>query len=86
MTGQYTRATDNKALNAQEKTDGRTVLASTPIRISMNMTGKCNIRCIYCHLTFANYYTKSELDLEQFKSLDPFLKRLSHLEKWQKRY
>ena len=48
---------ENRALNAQEKHEGRVVVVSRPLRVSMNMTGKCNIRCIYCHLTFADYFT-----------------------------
>ena len=45
----------------------------------MIMTVKCNIRCIYCHLTFADYYTKDELSLNVFKKLSPYLENLSHL-------
>lgn len=45
----------------------------------MNPTGKCNIRCIYCHLTYAEYYTKNEMTPETFLKLEPFLKTLSWL-------
>jgi len=54
-------------------------VVSRPIRVSMNMTGKCNIRCIYCHLTFADYFTKDELEEKTFKQLTPFFPTLSHL-------
>lgn len=70
---------ENKALNRVEKTAGKLVLQSRPVRISMNMTGKCNIRCIYCHLTYADYFTKAELTTEQFARLDDFLPSLAHL-------
>ena len=69
----------NKELNTREKHEGRVVVASRPIRISMNMTGKCNIRCIYCHLTFADYYSDDELERETFSRLNAFFPTLSHL-------
>ena len=70
---------ENRALNKQEQEEGRVVVLSRPIRVSMNMTGKCNIRCIYCHLTFADYFTKDELEERTFKQLAPFFPTLSHL-------
>ena len=70
---------ENKKLNNDEKMAGKVSLSSFPVRISMNLTGKCNIRCIYCHLTFSDYYTKDELGLDTFKNLTPFLDHLSHL-------
>ena len=69
----------NKTLNLSEKLSNKIHLSSSPIRVSMNMTGKCNIRCIYCHLTFADYYSKDELGIKEFKKLEPYLKKLSHL-------
>lgn len=69
----------NKQLNIVEKNASETVLSSTPVRISMNLTGKCNIRCIFCHLALADYYSNDELSLDLFKKLDPFLTRASHL-------
>ncbi|MFZ5774277.1 MAG: radical SAM/SPASM domain-containing protein [Thermodesulfobacteriota bacterium] len=45
----------------------------------MNMTGRCNIRCIYCHLTYSEYYSNSEMSLATFKKLRPFFDTLSHL-------
>lgn len=69
----------NKKLNTEEKINGKTVLQSSPIRISMNMTGKCNIRCVYCHLTFADYYSKDELDVYTFSKVSKILPELSHL-------
>jgi radical SAM protein with 4Fe4S-binding SPASM domain len=70
---------ENRALNIQEKTRGDIRLVSRPIRVSMNMTGKCNIRCIYCHLTFADYFTKDELERKTFEALSGFFPTLSHL-------
>ena len=75
----YAGERKNKILNQEEKTRSERYLTSSPIRISMNMTGKCNIRCIYCHLIFADYFTKQELSLNVFKKLRSFLKRVSHL-------
>lgn len=73
-------AEKNKQLNTKEKIEKKEVLHSFPIRISMNMTGKCNIRCIYCHLTYNDYYLgNQEMDLSTFKKLTPFLKHVSHL-------
>ena len=70
---------ENKALNHREKKDKKLILDSSPVRISMNMTGKCNIRCVYCHLTYAKYFTKDELDVDSIEKLDDFLPNLSHL-------
>jgi len=69
----------NKLLNDEEKKVGLSTLKSNPIRISMNLTGNCNIRCTYCHLSFANYYSKNEIYLQQFKKLEPFLNTTKHL-------
>ncbi|MCK5110911.1 MAG: radical SAM protein [Arcobacteraceae bacterium] len=69
----------NKLLNDQEKKEGLSRLKSNPIRISMNLTGNCNIRCTYCHLNFANYYSKYEIDLNQFMKLETFLKSVKHI-------
>lgn len=70
---------NNKLLNDDEKKAGVLILKSNPIRISMNLTGNCNIRCTYCHLNFANYYSKSEIDLQQFQKLELFLNTAKHL-------
>lgn len=72
-------AAENRTLNAREKQEGRVVVLSRPLRVSMNMTGKCNIRCIYCHLTFADYFTKDELEQQTFNQLSSFFPTLSHL-------
>ncbi len=71
--------TKNWELNVKEKKQSTENLKSTPIRISMNLTGNCNIRCTYCHLSFAKYYTKKEMDLDKFRKLEPFLKQAKHL-------
>src|SRR5262249_40171816 len=73
------RSAENYALNTREKEEGRPHIVSRPIRISMNMTGKCNIRCIYCHLSFADYFTKDELERQTFERLSTFFPTLSHL-------
>lgn len=72
-------ASENKELNRIEKQAKKAILESSPVRISMNMTGKCNIRCVYCHLTYAKYFTKDELDTDDIGKLDEFLPNLSHL-------
>jgi len=69
----------NKLHNKKEKNESRVILSSKPVRISMNLTGKCNIRCVFCHLALADYYSEDEMSLELFKNLDPFLKTASHL-------
>src|SRR5262249_40083567 len=72
-------AAENRTLNAREKQEGRVVVLSRPLRVSMNMTGKCNIRCIYSHLPFADYFTKDELEQQTFNQLSSFFPTLSHL-------
>lgn len=70
---------ENKQLNHLEREAGALVLRSRPVRISMNLTGRCNIRCIYCHLTYADYFTKAEFTPELFARLAPVLPTLAHL-------
>ena len=70
---------ENATLNEWEGEQRKLVLRSTPIRISMNLTGGCNIRCIYCHLTYAKYYSDEEFDLELLKKIENFLPALSYL-------
>jgi len=70
---------ENKALNNREKRERKLVLESSPVRISMNMTGKCNIRCVYCHLTYADYYSEAEFGLDTLDKIRDFLPSLSNL-------
>ena len=69
----------NKTLNLKESLKGLKVIKSSPVRISLNLTGKCNIRCIYCHLTYADYFSKDEFSIEDFKKIDWALTKTSHL-------
>ena len=72
-------AEKNKTLNLKESLEGLEVIKSNPVRISLNLTGKCNIRCIYCHLTYADYFSKDEFSIEDFEKIDWALKKTSHL-------
>lgn len=74
-------ARKNAELNKKEKLLGKTILESTPTRISLNMTGRCNSKCSYCALSLpkSQYYTSEEMSLEIFKCLKPFLPAVSSL-------
>ncbi len=69
----------NKELNLKESLANKVFLESRPVRISLNMSGKCNIRCIYCHLTYADYFSKNELSPQEFEKMNWALEKLSHL-------
>ncbi len=69
----------NKALNLKESLKNLEVLKSRPVRISLNLTGKCNIRCIYCHLTYADYFSENEFSTTDFNKIDWALRKTSHL-------
>ena len=66
----------NKTLNLQESLKGLEVIKSKPVRISLNMTGKCNIRCIYCHLTYADYFSKDEKGITYIEQMIKFGNRI----------
>ncbi|MAE04753.1 MAG: hypothetical protein CMH76_00295 [Nitrospinae bacterium] len=70
---------ENLALNQREWREGKTTLESNPVRVSMNMTGNCNIRCVYCHLTYADYYSGEEFGLDLLDRVKGFLPTLSYL-------
>ena len=46
-------AEKNKTLNLKESLEGLEVIKSNPVRISLNLTGKCNIRCIFLKMNLA---------------------------------
>ena len=71
----------NYKLNNKEKLSGKTILKSMPVRISVNLTGRCNNKCSYCNLSIpgVEYYTKEEMSFDTFSLLTPFLPTLSYL-------
>jgi len=70
---------DNFLLNKKEKLLGEVSLKSKPIRISLNLTGRCNAKCIFCNLKVSKYYTEEEMTLETFTLIKPFLNSVKHL-------
>ena len=79
MTNKELVSEQNKALNLKESLKCLEVIKSNPVRISLNLTGKCNIRCIYCHLTYADYFSENEFSPKDFRKIDWALKKTSHL-------
>lgn len=66
-------AIKNAELNDQEKRAQKLVLKSRPVRIRMELTNECNLRCVFCYKSYFNV-KKEHLSMEEFIKLDPFLK------------
>ncbi len=66
-------AVKNAKLNELEKKQLKLKLDSKPIRLRIELTNECNLRCIFCYKSYFNNPEKKHLSLEEFKKLDPFL-------------
>lgn len=71
-------AMENAALNEIEKKQFKPVLTSHPMRIRMELTNECNLRCVFCYKSYFNV-KKEHLSMEEFRRLDPFLKQAKFL-------
>ena len=69
------RQHENARLNQQELLDGRTVLASTPPSLGIDLHGVCNVKppCVYCEWDFSK-------DLEGDRAAVPFTR--ATLDEW----
>ena len=72
-------ALKNAQLNDQEKTAFKTKLESTPIRMRIELTNECNLRCTFCYKSYFNNKDKLQMSLDVFKKLDPYMKRAKFL-------
>ena len=68
----------NAELNAVEKKQLTPILKSKPIRIRMELTNECNLRCVFCYKSYFNV-KKEHLSIEEFLRLDPFLRNAKFL-------
>jgi radical SAM protein with 4Fe4S-binding SPASM domain len=62
----------NQALNDREREAQLTVLESRPQRIVLEMTNKCNLRCVMCAISY-NTFNNTTLDMELFEKVWPFI-------------
>lgn len=67
------QALKNAELNDIEKRQLKPILDSKPIRIRMELTNECNLRCIFCYKSYFNV-KKEHLEMDEFTKLDSFLK------------
>ena len=71
-------ASKNAVLNDIEKRQLLPALKSKPIRIRMELTNECNLRCVFCYKSYFNV-KKQDLSMEEFLKLDSFLKEAKFL-------
>ncbi len=71
-------ALKNAALNEKEKKAQKLTLTSHPIRLRIELTNECNLRCIFCYKSYFNV-EKEHLSMGEFKKLDPFLRSAKFL-------
>lgn len=60
----------NSALNIEEMESGATVLSSLPRRIVLELTNSCNLRCVMCGRSAADF-RPTRLDMSWFRALEP---------------
>ena len=63
---------ENARLNTIEKKQQKLALESHPIRLRIELTNECNLRCVFCYKSYFNA-PKEQMSMEEFKKLDPFL-------------
>lgn len=61
---------ENSSLNIQELEQGKTVLASMPRRLVLELTNACNLNCIMCGRNAAEF-TPTVFDMAWFSYLEP---------------
>jgi len=69
---------ENAALNEIEKRQFKTTLKSKPIRIRIELTNECNLRCVFCYKSYFNVQ-KEHLSMDEFRKLDPLLRQAKFL-------
>ena len=72
-------ALENAILNDREKKAQKLQLDSHPVRLRMELTNECNLRCIFCYKSYFNNPQKDHMSLESFKSLSSFLRSAKFL-------
>lgn len=63
----------NSELNINEMQEGNTILNSNPRRITLELTNRCDLRCIMCGRSFEGFNNPSNLSMDVFGKLEPFL-------------
>jgi len=62
----------NAQLNDLEKGEFKPFLKSFPVRIRMELTNECNLRCVFCYESYFSV-KKEHLSMHEFVKLSPFL-------------
>lgn len=76
MMGKYTDIKDaNKVLNHRERADDQQVIESLPLVAKIEVTNKCNLRCVMCRDLDDSREPKL-LDVDVFKRLEPIFPTL----------
>ena len=66
----------NQMLNEREITEGRTVLKSSPNRLTVRLTNQCNIRCSMCVMPDDKPWSVSPKTISEVKEMTPHLSDL----------
>ena len=78
------QAEENALINLAECERRESTLTSSPLRVRLELTNKCNLTCVFCYRAHFKSDDYSLLTPEDIDHIDPILRKAKHISLSQK--